>query len=437
MRKFRVLLGKELKELLTPQMLLPFVVTVLLFAFIGQVVGAQADHARAAQPVLVVDQDRSADSALVVSALRASGFTPQLRTGEAAAALAALSCPGARARCLVVVPAGFGEGIATGSRPRLVVYSALRDLSVTGSTQVGQLREALAAVSSSLATRTLAQRAPGVDMKLLKAPMTVEDHVVLGDRQAAASPEAVSAFITQQTTFIPIVLFIVTMFAAQMVATTIANEKENKTLETMLSMPVTRGALVASKMLAAALVALLSAGAYMVGLDYYMKGLSRGLGGAAAGSGTALAKLGLSLSGGDYALLGLTLFLAILVAISIALILGAFAESVRAAQSLLMPLVLMLMLPYLLVMFLDIGSVSPFVRWLVYAIPFSHTFMAGSNLFLGQYGRVWAGAAYELVWVAAMLALAVRVFSSDRILTMRLNLRRDRGRAFGGQGGAR
>lgn len=427
MRKFWVLLGKELRELLTLQMLLPFVVTVLVFAFIGNVVGAQSKQASTSLPVIVVDQDRSATSSLVIATLRRSGFTPQVRDGAVSREVAALSRADARARSLVVVPAGFGGALAAGRQPRLVVYSALRDLSITGSTQVGSLRTALASVSAQLTASVMAQRAPEVDLKLLKTPMSVEDHVLLGGRQAAASPEAVSAFITQQTTFIPIVLFIVTIFAAQMVATTIANEKENKTLETILSMPVTRGALVASKMLAAALVALLSAGAYMVGLNYYMKGLSKGLGAGMPDGGSTLARLGLSLSGGDYALLGLTLFLAILVAISIALILGAFAESVRAVQSLLTPLIVMLMLPYLLVMFLDINTVSPLVRWLIYAIPFSHTFMAGPNLFLGEYGRVWAGVAYEAVWVVAVLALATRIFSSDRILTMRLDLRKKRG----------
>jgi len=116
------------------------------------------------------------------------------------------------------------------------------------------------------------------------------------------------------------------------------------------------------------------------------------------------------------------LFFAILVAISIALILGAFAENVRAVQSLLTPLMLMLMLPYFLVLFMDIEAASPALKWLVYAIPFSHPFMAGPNLFLGNYTMVWAGIAYEAVWVAVFLVLAARIFSSDRILTMKLDL---------------
>jgi len=50
--------------------------------------------------------------------------------------------------------------------------------------------------------------------------------------------------VTQQTLLIPIVLFMVIMMSAQMIAASIAGEKENKTLETLLSTPVGKGALV-------------------------------------------------------------------------------------------------------------------------------------------------------------------------------------------------
>ena len=51
------------------------------------------------------------------------------------------------------------------------------------------------------------------------------------------------------TIYIPIVLFVAVIFASQMIATAIATEKENKTLETLLSYPVTRTSIVTSKML--------------------------------------------------------------------------------------------------------------------------------------------------------------------------------------------
>ena len=86
---------------------------------------------------------------------------------------------------------------------------------------------------------------------MLQQPVTVDEVVVVGTRTAAAPVDAVMGFVSQQTTFIPIVLFIVIIFAAQMIATAIATEKENKTLETLLSYPISRASLVTAKMVAA------------------------------------------------------------------------------------------------------------------------------------------------------------------------------------------
>ena len=48
------------------------------------------------------------------------------------------------------------------------------------------------------------------------------------------------------------------------------------------------------------------------------------------------------------------------------------------------------------------------------AIPFTYPFITGPNLFLGNYGLVWFGIVYQLAVVRVFVAIAARVFSSDR-----------------------
>jgi ABC-2 type transport system permease protein len=220
------------------------------------------------------------------------------------------------------------------------------------------------------------------------------------------------------------------IFASQMIATAVATEKENKTLETLLSYPVSRTSIVTSKMLAAGLVALLVGAAYMFGISQFTAGITEGIVGegaadrAMAASEAAMQQLGLTLSVGDYALLGLTLFGGILVALSISIILGAFAENVKSVQALLTPLMVLMFVPYFLTMFLDLSALPDAARLAIMAIPFTYLFIAGPNLFLGNYGVVWFGIAYQLVWFAVFVTIAARVFSSDRILTMKLSMGR-------------
>ena len=59
---------------------------------------------------------------------------------------------------------------------------------------------------------------------------------------------------------------------------------------------------------------------------------------------------------------------------------------------------------------------------LLYLIPFTHTYTASANLLFGNIGVFYLGLAYQAVLLAATLFLAVRIFSSDRIFTMTLQL---------------
>lgn len=427
MRKFWVLLRKELLELMTPQVLLPFAISILVFVFIGNVVGAESER-MAGPAVTVIDQDASAASAAVIDALEQSGFAVTAAGADAEPERIAGS--GADdASLVVVVPEGFGDGVASGEPQQLESYTVIRNMSFLATRDSGALAAVLAAVNESLSDQAITQAMPGADPRAIKEPVALREHVMLEGKTAEASAAQVLGVLSQQTTFIPVVLFLVIIFAAQMIATTIASEKENKTLETLLASPIGRGQLVTAKMGAAALMALLSAGAYMVGLRYYMNSVMGGLGEAAGSVPTeVMEQLGLTLGAADYAMLGASLFAGILVALAAAVILGAFAENVRSVQSLITPLMVLIMIPYFLTLFVDLETASPTVRWLVMAIPFSHPFLAALNLYVGDPLRVWAGVAYELVWFVGLSIVAARIFSTDRILTLKLSRRSRRGR---------
>ncbi|MBF4509966.1 MAG: ABC transporter permease [Aeromicrobium sp.] len=425
MRTFMVLVRKELGELLTLQMLAPFIAIIFVFMALGNVISAAGDTDEPTR-VVVVDNDGTAESAVIGASLEAVGLTVVPVQDEDLDAVVTREADSAG--LYVVVPEGFGASLERGEPAMVQVRTVMTGFSFLGMRGGAEVQNGLAAANQSIATAIAARHAPDVPVALLQQPLTVENQVTIGERTAATSAEAVAGFVSQQTTLIPIVLFIVIVFAAQMIATTIATEKENKTLETLLSYPISRTSLVTAKMVAAGLVSLLSAGAYMIGMRQYMAGMMSGVGEQSATDAMSgvMAELGLTLTTADYAMLGLSLFAGILLALSIAIILGAFAESVKAVGALITPLMMTLMVPYLLTMFIDLNSASPLLKWAVLAIPFTHPFTAAQNLFLGNEGVVWAGIAYQLVWFAGFALIAAKVFSSDRILTMKLDLRRKR-----------
>jgi ABC-2 type transport system permease protein len=427
MRTFGVLLRKELRELLTFQMLGPFVAIVVIFIALGGVIGSAGDGDGSTR-LVVVDNDLSVASQTVIASLESVGLdVTVVEDAETQTAITEHSADGVG--LFVTVPEGFATSLDSDEPLPVEAHAVMTDFSFLGMQGTAEMQAGLATANQALATAFATRFAPDAPIELLQMPLHVEHRVTVGAETAATSPDVVGAFIAQQTTFIPIVLFIVIIFAAQLIATTIATEKENKTLETLLSYPVSRTSLVTAKMVAAGLVSLVAAAAYMLGMQQYMAGLETSLGGGGAdaamqASRAAMTQLGLVLGPADYVMLGLSLFAGILLALSIAIILGAFAESVKAAAALLTPLMVLLMVPYMLTMFVNLNTASPLLKWGLLAIPFTHAFTAAQNLFLGNDITVWLGIGYQLLWFVGFAVIAARIFSSDRILTMKLDIRR-------------
>ncbi|MEA5074758.1 MAG: ABC transporter permease [Coriobacteriia bacterium] len=428
MRRFLILLKKELGELMTLQTLLPFVVVVLMFMGLGQTLSSVSADAEEGFTVAVADHDGGELSGAVMAALEQAGLTPVATTSTIDDTTAADVFDDADANIAIEIPQGFSAALASGEQQRIESWARIESFTFVGNEDIASLAGALEMVNSTVAAAIAAEAAPEISPALLQRPVVSEEHVVVGANTAEASADAVMAFVSQQTMLIPMVLFLVIVFAAQMIASAVATEKENKTLETLLSYPVSRTSIVTSKMVAAGLVALLAAGAYMFGMSEYMGGIESSFTAgpeaqaAIQASDATMRQLGLTFSTGDYFMLGLTLFASILTALAIAIILGAFAEDVKSVGALIMPLMVLLLIPYFLTIFLDLSVLPDVARYAVLAIPFTYPFITGPNLFLGNYGIVWWGIGYQLVWFAVFVTIAARVFSSDRILTMKLSL---------------
>jgi ABC-2 type transport system permease protein len=162
----------------------------------------------------------------------------------------------------------------------------------------------------------------------------------------------------------------------------------------------------------------------MFGFKYYIGGITGVSGSQPTLASSAINQLGLALDTKGYILLGLSLFFSILVALALATILGAFAEDVKKVQGLILPITFLIMIPYILTMFLDVNSTSTLIKIIVYIIPFSHPFLASPNLLLHNYSAVIYGIIYQAVVFGVLVIIAGRIFSTDRILTMKLNFKK-------------
>lgn len=423
--KFVTLLKKELREMLSLTTIIGMCVGLAVFFILGQVMsGITADSGEEAGTVHLVDMDNTALSQSSIAALEQSGFTVASETPDSAAE-GELQFRPKGDYDLLVIPEGFEASIQSGEPATIQVYSVFHSMSMSGMFSSGNSSAAIElineAVSNTLITQNLADGA-AADPSFLKTPVVSSDTTFVGDRYSNVNASALSGFAMQQSMFVPLVVFILVIFASQMVSSAIATEKGDKTLETLLCTPVSRLSVLSAKMCGAGIVSLLMAAVYMVGFSSYMNGL---MGSATEGLsyslGDSLTNLGITLSPADYLLVGLQLFLTILIALAVSMILGALASDVKSAQTATTPLMFALLIPYLMSMFFDIDTVAMPLRIFMYIIPFTHTFIASNNMIFDNYALYFGGLVYQIIFLAVVMTLAIKLFSGDRIFTIRLN----------------
>ena len=69
-------------------------------------------------------------------------------------------------------------------------------------------------------------------------------------------------------------------------------------------------------------------------------------------------------------------------------------------------------------MFMDFGEMPVAAKVIMFLIPFTHSYIALTNLLSGDMIMYWGGLAYQIVFFAVCMFLAVRMFTSDKLFTM-------------------
>ena len=436
--KFFNLFRKELKEMLSIQTILSMVVTVIVLSLAGQAMSkAMSDSSEESQDITICDQDNTDFTKAFLSVLETqtkdnNGSVTYVDIGseDYVKELKNLDI-----KNVVIIPKGFSQQVENHETAKLKFVQRMTSLATMSNISTGS-DNALAIIQASVKSTIYGQKITDgtmtqAEMLQLESPVELEETTVVGDKSDNISSSIVLSMCSLQNMIVPIIMFILIMFSSQMILNAISTEKLDKTLETLLSAPVSRLSVISAKMLSAGVVAALQAVLYMFGMKNMMSGMTDSMGDTSAYTGS-LEKLGLTMNAGQYALVGVQMFLSILIALSLSLILGALAKDAKSAQTLVLPITFSAMIPYMLAMFVDLKTLTPVVKYIVYAIPFTHTFMASENTMFNNTGLYLGGVIYQLIFLTICMTLALKLFMSDRIFTMSLGggSRKKKGFAF-------
>ncbi len=434
--KFGNLLKKELRELITKQAIISMVFTMVLLIVMGQIMGTAMEEGFNTSTITICNQDDSQFTKDMLAEIESSRSTTleyvDIQGDDYAAELERLDIKNA-----VIIPEGYGDSITEKHEPAEIKFVSKMPGSGMASTMSTVSASDIINEIQTFCTDEILLKNHGLtdeDIALVREPMQLVEYTVNNGKTVQVSASALTAITMVQSLIAPIVIFFLMMMASQMIMTAISTEKIDKTLETLLSAPVSRMSVLGAKMLAAVISALMNAAFMGVGFVFYMTGMmgsaademsaaveTYDAGAAAAGTaslGQMMTELGIALTPIDYVLFAVQLFFTVAIGLAISLILGAMATDVKSVQTLTMPIMIAVMIPFFITMFMDVNSMSPVFKFIVYAIPFTHTYMAMANLMNGNMLIFWGGLAYQIIFFAVCMFLAVRIFTTDKLFTM-------------------
>jgi ABC-2 type transport system permease protein len=408
LRGFGSFLLKELRELIRdPKILLGMIIVpLIMFPVLGAVMNFSVESAKETAgktAILVLNHDTGDNSTQFIAYLNGSLRVEETNASTANDAVQQMAMYNASE--MIEIPYNFSHNMSMNMAVQVKFYSIFSG---------GGIFEGL---GSSIVDSLVEQFNRNVAPDLIVPEPSV---IIKGKIAENIDPRMLSNLMISQAIALPITILILLTYSMQIAATSVAMEKEEKTLETVLTLPVDRFSILMGKLSGSIIVAGVGALAYMVGFNYYMGSLT-GLG--QAGAGPDLASLGLVPSLFGYVLLGISLFITLLSALALAVILSAFAEDVRSAQSLVSYVYPLIFIPSLVLMYVDINTLPVWLKLVLYAIPFSQPIIASKAVIMGDYLTAGLGIVYVVAFTLVIMYIASRLFATERILTAKLKLK--------------
>ena len=403
------IIKKELKELLTPATILPIVVIALIFGSIGSSMeGIQEELDE--KPVLgFINEDNSTLSTIVTSILENESEIIFNSSDIADKQYGLEQVKQQDGMALIVINKNFSTDILNDTRGGLEVYWIMKGAGLFDTISSGVVEQLIYSINREI-SKVLIEDNATVNASIALWPTSRIDTTYFKDREIRLSPGAISGMLSSQSMLIPIVIMMIIIMAGNMVISSMALEKENKTLETLLTLPVKRTHIVTGKIVASAIIGLLFAVVYMFGMSRYLQGFQMS-------EGLNLADFDLALTSSDFVLIGISLFITLIAALALCMLLGTMAKNYKSAQTLTFPVAMLAMIPMFITMFADFDTLPLALKGLLFAIPFSHPMMASRALIFNDYVLVIGGIIYVLIFAIVTISIVVWVFKTDRLLT--------------------
>ena len=426
------LVAKEVKDLLRdPRVILPFIIGALIMPVMGFVLmvpmRAGIEQAIAgARAVGFVDLDGSAHSAQLARWLSERGVSVvELRPGPPGQL--AEQAASRKLSVVLIVPKGFGESLDRKQPANVTVLNVLKEISFFGPASSASIinlvqEYALNALTSGTPLRP----------EVVRNPLRTSELTYLTSKGVQLPGDPASYFaLTMAAFLVPLLVMGLALTPMQMAATSMAVENEEKTLETLLTLPVRPRDILLAKLLGMFAVALLGSALEIAGtLAYFfivfsqmpLPGEPQLAAGAAQLPGLQLGALQGFIDPYGLVFLGASILLPLFFA-ALGVIVGALSRDVRIASTVIGPLGFLVVIPSYAIVFMSSEMMGPALRKALYILPVTQPVIAAKDLIsstLPPEPPLYLAA--SLLFTLGLLWLASKVFAFESLARLQRSL---------------
>lgn len=423
---FKILLEKEIKEILRdPKIVVGMILMpILMFGVMGYAMNVSFTAVREAAlkpKVAILDLDGGVMAQTLISLLQSNPNASITILSSMSVDDALLEVQRRDFPVLMVIPNGFTVNVTVGRQAKVELYTIFKSLSFAEAGTSSTPTALIEYLKNQLVVDAIKKVFPDRDPDDVLNPIVADQKSVIKGEVYDVSPQAVIGVINSQALTMPMTIMMLLVFAMQLAATSVAIEKEEKTLETLLTLPVNRLTILASKLTGSVIVAAIGSSIYLLGYTYYLGSFSSL---PEFGSLPRSEALGLTLTPLGFALLGLSLFISLISALALAVTVSALTEDVRSAQTLVSYLFFLIFVPSFIQMFIDIRSLPFHLQLILYIIPYTHPTLAAKAAILEDYMTIIYGIIYMGVFTFLILYVAAKLFTTEKLLTARISFKK-------------
>lgn len=321
--------------------------------------------------------------------------------------------------CIIIIPNGFSLNITSGLSARLEITMLIKSLGITSLSKMDAIGQIVREFSRNVVASYLANAYPDRNITSILNPIIQERSVIIKNQRY---PESVGYMLSNQGFLFIIGPILVLSVVISIAATSMGVEKEEKTLEVLLSLPLRRSDIIIGKTVATAVISVLGAISLSVGLFIYMASILS-YAEVSADFGTSIRPLIELLGPSNLIKVGIGLVLCLLLGSVLGLIVASFASNVREAQALANVVWMPVLVVFVVLMFVDLDAFSASSQVILSLLPFSSPIIVLKTAFQESAHLSDISILVNFLYFVLAIWLSIRWFDSERILTARPSLK--------------